>query len=128
LQLANFWQDVTIDQQKDRVYLPLDLLAKHNYTVEELFAHRFDDRFRAVMREAVDRARELFLAGLPLNRMVNRRLSLDLELFSRGGMRILDKIEGQDYDVLSRRPKVSKLERVGLLIGTLARVAFAPAA
>jgi squalene synthase HpnC len=128
LQLANFWQDVTVDQLKDRVYLPLDLLERHNYTVEELFAHRFDERFRAIMREAVDRARELFLIGLPLNRMVNRRLAVDLELFSRGGMRILDKIEQQGYDVLSRRPKISKVERVSLLIGTLARVAFAPAA
>jgi phytoene/squalene synthetase len=119
---------VTVDQQKDRVYLPLDLLARHNYTVEELFAHKFDERFRAIMREAVDRARELFLAGLPLNRMVNRRLGIDLELFSRGGMRILDKIERRDYDVLSRRPKISKIERVNLLIGTLARMAFARAA
>ena len=80
------------------------------------------------MREAVDVARELFLTGLPLNRMVNRRLSVDLELFSRGGMRVLEKIEQQGYDVLSRRPKISKMERVGLLVGTLARVAFAPAA
>jgi squalene synthase HpnC len=128
LQLANFWQDITVDQQKDRVYLPLDLLAKHGYTVDELFAHKFDDRFRAVMQEAVDRARELFLAGLPLNRMVNRRLAVDLELFSRGGMCVLDKIEQQGYDVLSRRPKISKVERAGLLIGTLARVAFKRAA
>jgi squalene synthase HpnC len=119
LQLANFWQDVTVDQLKDRVYLPLDLLAKHNYTVEDLFAHRFDDRFRAIMREAVDKARELFYAGLPLIRMVDRRLSIDLDLFSRGGMCILEKIEQQDYDVLSRRPKVSKLERVGLLISAV---------
>lgn len=128
LQLANFWQDVTVDQQKDRVYLPLDLLAGHNYTVEDLFAHRFDERFRAIMREAVDRARALFLQGLPLSRMVNRRLAIDLELFSRGGMRILDKIEQQGYDVLSRRPRISKVERVSLLLGTLARAAFAKAA
>lgn len=128
LQLANFWQDVTVDRQKDRVYLPLDLLARHNYTVDELFAHRFDDRFRAIMREAVDRARKLFLAGLPLTGMVNRRLAVDLELFSRGGLRVLDKIERQNYDVLSRRPEISKAERVGLLIGTLARIAFKPAA
>jgi len=128
LQLANFWQDVTVDQQKDRVYLPLDLLEKHGYTVEDLFAHRFDERFRAVMREAVDRTRELFLTGLPLSGMVNRRLAVDLALFSRGGMRILDKIEQQGYDVLSRRPKISKVERVSLLIGSLARAAFARAA
>ena len=122
LQLANFWQDVTVDQQKDRVYLPLDLLAKHNYTVEEMFAHRFDARFREVMREAVDYARGYFLTGLPLARMVNKRLSVDLALFSRGGLRILDKIEKQGYDVLSRRPKISKAERVRLLVGTLVRV------
>jgi squalene synthase HpnC len=128
LQLANFWQDITVDQQKDRVYLPLDLLARHSYTVDELFAHKFDERFRAVMREAVERAREFFVAGLPLARMVNRRLAVDLELFSRGGMRVLEKIEQQGYDVLSRRPKISKVERASLLIGTLARVAFQRAA
>jgi squalene synthase HpnC len=128
LQLANFWQDITVDQLKDRVYLPLDLLAKHNYTVEELFAHKYDERFRAIMREAVDRARELFLTGLPLAGMVNRRLAVDLELFSRGGMCVLDKIEQQNYDVLSRRPKISKIERVGLLMSTLARMAFKRAA
>ncbi|HWF08623.1 MAG TPA: squalene synthase HpnC [Bryobacteraceae bacterium] len=128
LQLANFWQDVTVDQLKDRVYLPLDVLARHNYTVDELFAHKYDERFRAIMREAVDRARELFLTGLPLARMVNKRLAVDLELFSRGGICVLDKIEQQNYDVLSRRPKISKVERAGLLIGTLARMAFKRAA
>ena len=128
LQLANFWQDVTVDQLKDRVYLPLDLLTKYNYTVEDLFAHRFDQRFENIMREAVDRARALFLTGLPLARRVDRRLAVDLELFSRGGLRILDKIEQQRYDVLSRRPTVSKVERVGLLISAVARAAFARAA
>ncbi|HEX4274010.1 MAG TPA: squalene synthase HpnC [Bryobacteraceae bacterium] len=124
LQLANFWQDVRVDQLKDRVYLPLDLLAEHNYTVDELFAHKFDDRFRAVMREAVDQARRLFMTGLPLAGMVNRRLAVDLELFSRGGLCVLDKIEQQNYDVLSRRPKISKVERAGLLVSTLARFAL----
>ncbi|HWD99612.1 MAG TPA: squalene synthase HpnC [Bryobacteraceae bacterium] len=128
LQLANFWQDVTVDQEKNRVYLPLDLLARHNYSVEELFAHRFDERFRALMTEAVDVAREFFVRGWPLARMVNRRLSIDLELFSRGGMKILDKIESQDYDVLSRRPRISKMERVSLLVGAVTRAAFARAA
>jgi squalene synthase HpnC len=128
LQLANFWQDVTVDQEKDRVYLPLDLLARHNYTVEELFAHKYDERFRGLMKEAVEKARGLFLQGLPLIGMVNRRLSIDLDLFSRGGMCVLDKIAGQNYDVLSRRPSISKVERVWLLAGTLVRAAFSRAA
>lgn len=125
LQLANFWQDVTVDQLKDRVYLPLDLLARHHYTVEEMFAHQFDPRFREVMREAVEYARGFFLTGLPLVNMVNRRLSLDLLLFSRGGILVLDKIASQNYDVLSRRPKVSKGERVRLLVSSLVRTALA---
>ena len=123
LQLANFWQDVIVDQEKDRVYLPLDLLAQHNYTVEELFAHKFDDRFRALMQEAVEGTRQLFIKGHPLVGMVNRRLAVDLDLFSRGGMCILDKIAGQDYNVLWHRPSISKVERVGLLAGTLVRAA-----
>ena len=128
LQLANFWQDVTVDLEKDRVYIPLEVLNRHDYTLEDLFARRMSPAFRDVMRENVDRARELFLEGLPLSSMVDRRLALDIDLFSRGGMRVLEKIVGQDYDVLSGRPAISKAERVWILLGSLARVAFARAA
>jgi len=116
LQLANFWQDVTVDWLKDRVYLPLHLFEKHGYTVEELADRRFTPAFRNVMRDAVQVARELFLKGMPLAKAVDRRLSFDLELFSRGGMRVLEKIEAQDYDVLARRPSISKPERVLLML------------
>jgi len=119
LQLANFWQDVTVDLEKDRVYLPLDLLARHGYTLEELRAGTFNPAFRDAMRDAVEVARKLFLEGLPLVERVDRRLSFDLDLFSRGGMRVLEKIERQNYNVLARRPAISKFERVRLLVGTL---------
>src|ERR1700739_933297 len=66
LQLANFWQDVTVDLVKERVYISLSVMARHGYTVKELFARRFTPGFRETMREIVDKARELFLAGLPL--------------------------------------------------------------
>jgi squalene synthase HpnC len=122
LQLANFWQDIDIDLQKDRVYLPLDLLAKHRYSVEELFARQFDSRFEQVMREAVDVAEDLFRKGLPLIGMVGRRLALDLHLFSLGGMKILQKIRLQNYNVLKRRPHISKAERAGILVQCLLRL------
>ncbi len=128
LQLANFWQDVIVDLQKDRVYLPLDVLERNGYPVEDLFARRFDDRFRGAMKEAVGVARDLFLKGLPLAGQVDRRLAIDLELFSRGGLKILEKIERQDYDVLRARPVISKTERVGLLLGAITRRAFSRAA
>jgi len=128
LQLANFWQDVTVDWEKDRVYVPLDVLERNGSSVEDIAAQRATRGFIAAMREVVDRARKLFLEGLPLAGMVDRRLAVDIGLFSRGGMRVLDKIEAQNYDVLTRRPSISKTERVWLLLGTLARVAFARAA
>jgi len=128
LQLANFWQDVIVDLKKDRVYLPLDVLERHGYPQEDLFARRFDARFREAMKEVTGVARELFLKGLPLADQVDRRLAIDLELFSRGGLKILEKIERQDYDVLRARPAITKTERVGLLLGALTRRAFSRAA
>jgi squalene synthase HpnC len=128
LQLANFWQDVTVDLRKDRVYLPLDLLESHGYPLETLLARQFDGRFRAAMQEAVNVTRGLFLKGLPLANSVDRRLAIDLDLFSRGGLRVLKKIEAQDYDVLSSRPAISKVERVGLLLGAVTRRAFSRSA
>jgi squalene synthase HpnC len=124
LQMANHWQDVSVDLRKNRVYIPAEVMDRNGYTYEDLFARRETDAFRRVMKEIVDRARHLFIAGLPLTTMVDRRLSIDLDLFSRGGMRILDKIEEQSYGVLSKRPAVGKMERVGLLLSSLARTMF----
>jgi squalene synthase HpnC len=128
LQLANFWQDVSVDLEKDRVYLPLDLLARHGVTVEDLFARRFTPGYAAAMKEACGVARGLFAKGLPLPGMLDRRLALDVTLFSRGGMYILDKIEQRGYDTLTARPYISKGERVGLLLRALVSFALRRAA
>jgi len=119
LQLANFWQDVTVDTGKDRVYLPLDLLARHGVSEADLFARRFSPGFARVMEEACGVARGLFVEGLALPGMVDRRLALDLRLFSHGGLAVLDKIERQGWDVLRERPKIGRWERVGLLVKAL---------
>jgi phytoene/squalene synthetase len=108
--------------------MPLEALARHGYTLEDLYARRMTPAFREVMREIVARARELFHEGLPLSSMVDRRLALDIDLFSRGGLRVLDKIAERDYDVFSRRPAITRAERVWLLLGSLARIALSRAA
>jgi squalene synthase HpnC len=128
LQLANFWQDIAVDLEKNRVYIPLDVMARHRYTVDDLQARRYTPAFRDLMLELVTVTRELFERGLPLAGKVDRRLAIDIELFSRGGLLILDKIENQNCDVLSRRPAVSKTERAWLLLTTLARRAFSRSA
>lgn len=124
LQLANFWQDVTVDWAKDRVYLPQDLLARHGASDADIAARRFTPQFREAMREAVEYARAHFVQGLPLARTLDRRLSLDIELFSRGGMLVLDKVERQGFDVLRERPKITKVEKAWLLLRGLSHWAL----
>jgi squalene synthase HpnC len=120
LQLANFWQDVAVDWEKNRVYLPLEDLRRFKVSEEDIAARRATPEFREMMRFEVARAREWFERGLPLIKQVKPSLALDIELFSRGGQEILTAIEKQDYDVLSRRPTISKLRKTGLLLRALA--------
>lgn len=120
LQLANFWQDVSVDWKKGRIYLPLEDLRRYGVSEDQLAEGRFNSQFRELMRFEVERARQWFDRGLPLVKMVNRSLALDLELFSRGGLAILQAIEEQDYDVLTRRPSLSKLRKVELAFRALA--------
>jgi squalene synthase HpnC len=119
LQLANFWQDVTVDWQKDRVYLPQEDLDRFGVQERQIGDRQFNEPFRELMRFEVDRARSLFREGVALVRAVPRRLQLDLELFTRGGETILDMIEQQGYDVLSRRPALSKARKARLILRRL---------
>jgi squalene synthase HpnC len=109
LQLANFWQDVSVDFFKGRVYIPQEDMRRFGVTDEVIANGVATPEFRALMRHEVNCARWLFQQGLPLIGKVNRDLALDLDLFSRGGLEILRAIEHRDYDVLSARPAISKL-------------------
>jgi squalene synthase HpnC len=124
LQLANFWQDVARDYAIGRIYIPLDAMARHGYLEGDLAAGRYDERFRNLMRELVGQTRNLFERGLPLLALVESRLALDIELFSRGGMEILRLIERRNYDVLSRRPFLDSSDKALLFASTLVRHVF----
>ncbi len=115
LQLANFWQDVSRDLEKGRIYIPLDVAAAHGLSEKEIVGKNFDERYAALMKELIGRTREMFHEGLPLAKMVEGKLAIDLEMFSRGGMAVLDAIEGMGYDTLHERPSVSKGKQVRLL-------------
>ncbi len=115
LQLANFWQDVSRDLEKGRIYIPLDIAATHGLSEADIVERRFDDRYVSLMKDLIARTRILFAQGAPLAKMVSGRLSVDLEMFSRGGVAVLDAIESMGYDTLHHRPSISKAKQVGLL-------------
>jgi squalene synthase HpnC len=115
LQLANFWQDVSVDFDKGRIYLPLEDLRQFGVAEDDLAQKRNTPQFRAMMKFEVERARGWFKRGLPLAAKVAKELAIDVELFSRGGQEILNAIERQDFAVLGRRPVISKPRKLALV-------------
>jgi len=115
LQLANFWQDVSPDYGRGRIYLPLEDLRRFGVKETNLRTEENTAAFREMLKFEVERAREWFRQGAPLISRVNRELATDLDLFTRGGQEILNVIERQDYAVLGRRPAISKARKLALV-------------
>ena len=119
LQLTNFWQDVSVDLKIDRVYIPLELMEENNYTYKNLTEKIEDDRFQSIIKELVDKTREIFKKGKPLINALSGRLKLEIKATYLGGNSILDKIEEIDYKVLSKRVKLSKSDTGSIFLKTL---------
>ncbi len=115
LQLANFWQDVSVDYAKGRIYLPLEDLRRYSVSEEDIQHKRNTPGFREMMKFEVERARQWFDRGLPLVGKVDGELAVDIELFSRGGQEILNAIERQNFAVLGHRPAISKTRKLALV-------------
>ncbi|HTT19633.1 MAG TPA: squalene synthase HpnC [Candidatus Sulfotelmatobacter sp.] len=115
LQLANFWQDVSVDYEKGRIYLPLEDLRRFGVTEDDIARQQNTPAFRGMLKFEVERARDWFRQGMPLAGKVDRELAIDLDLFSRGGMEILDAIKKQDFAVLGNRPAISKSRKLALV-------------
>jgi len=125
LQLANFWQDVARDLDIGRIYLPQEDLRRVGYSPDDLRGRRTTPAFLELMKFEVDRARQWLSpwqdASLPELAPFPLRLQVDVELFARGGERILDRIAAIEYRVWDKRPVVTKKDVVGLFLGCLGR-------
>jgi squalene synthase HpnC/squalene synthase HpnD len=125
LQLANFWQDVGRDLEKGRIYIPLETLAAHGLSEDDITARRFDARYVSLMKELIARTRELFAEGMSLTTRVDAALRVDIEMFSRGGLAVLDSIEAIGYNTLQHRPSIPKSKQLQLLIRAFFQRMFA---
>lgn len=119
LQLTNFWQDLSIDLDKDRVYIPLEDIRKFKLRVEDIQGKQFSRAFRDLMEFEVLRTEELFNKGEPLLTNVGKDLSLEMKLTWSGGVKILKKIRDLDYDVLHHRPTLSLFDKISLFLRAL---------
>jgi hydroxysqualene synthase len=121
LQLTNFWQDVEIDLKKDRVYIPKEDLDKFSYSHDELFAKKYDERFKKLLSFEVNRTQQIFDEGFKLIEMTanderTKKLSKELKLTWLGGTEILNKIREIDYDVFTKRPSISAIDKIKIFV------------
>ena len=108
LQLTNFWQDIAIDWNKDRVYLPQEDLDRFGVTHAQIADGRMDESMRALILFETARTRALLESGRPLTRALPWRVGLELSAVIAGGLRILSRIESVGGDVFAHRPVLRK--------------------
>lgn len=119
LQLTNFWQDLAIDIRKDRIYLPRQEMEEFDVAESELRAGVATPGLRKLLALQVERTILLFARGEPLPQALPWPLSLEIRLTCLGGRKILEKIVDQQFDTLSRRPRLSSRDLAGLLTHAL---------
>ena len=119
LQLANFWQDVGVDLEKDRMYLPKDDRESYGVSEESLFARRADSNYRKLIEFQVKRTQEIFDRGAPLTKKLHGLLRLEIRLTWLGGTKILRKIETLNFDTLNHRPTLGKGDMAALFFQAL---------
>lgn len=116
LQLTNFWQDVRRDiLERDRIYLPADSMKQFGVTEQQIRDGRCDESYRRLIKFEVNRTEALFAKGDALLPLLDGSVRSQVALFGKGGRAILHAIRRQNYDTLSRRPKLSKMQKVGLM-------------
>jgi len=119
LQLANFWQDVWRDYLIGRIYIPREDLRRFGYSEGDLAKKTFNGNFRELISFETERTRKMFEEGAKLPALLDGKIRKDVELFGRGGLKILDRIEQQGYDVLCRRPALTKTDKTVLMLGRI---------
>lgn len=119
LQLTNFYQDTAIDFQKDRIYYPKEEMEMFSVTEKMFELNKNNPNIKALVKHNVERAQNLFNEGKEIISYLNGRFKLEIKWTIAGGEKILKKIRQNDYDVLSKRPKLSKIDFTTLLIKSL---------
>ena len=110
LQLINFWQDLSVDGPRGRLYVPLADLMNHGVAAQALQRCEDNPQTRKLVMDLCTWARGLMLQGAPLALQMPGRAGWELRLVVQGGLRILEKIARMNHAVLLQRPTLSALD------------------
>ncbi|MCI5071614.1 squalene synthase HpnC [bacterium] len=119
LQLSNFWQDISVDAQRQRFYLPQDMLKHYQCTEQQVVEGQFNQGLKALVQDLCDKTQDYFDQAQGLAQQLQFPLSLEVALTSQGGQEILKKIKAQDYNTVNTRPKLNKGSFIKLLFKSL---------
>ena len=110
LQRINFLQDVAIDLEKERIYIPQEDLRRFGVTREQIMQGVVDQNWKDLMAEHVRRCRDLLHFGKPLGRTLHGRVGLEVRMIIEGGLRVLEKLEAVEFDVFNKRPVLKHVD------------------
>lgn len=119
LQILNFIQDITIDLDKNRIYLPIEDFIKQGFKEEDLINKKYNNNFRNVIKDYVDFTEEYFLKGMKLSEFVKKGFSKDIKLFCITGIKLLEKIRKKNYNTILERPTLNKYDFLKSVILTI---------
>ena len=107
LQLINFWQDIALDWQKNRVYLPQDDLMKFQVREQDIAQGKITPQLRQLIAHQCSKTHKILHAGAPLGKALTGRIGFEIRMIILGGNRILEKIAANQYDVFQHRPTLN---------------------
>jgi squalene synthase HpnC len=116
LQLINFWQDLSVDLPRDRVYVPVLDLQRHGLALSTWLRQPDETATRAVVRDLTRWSADLMAEGAPLALRLPGRAGWELRLVVQGGLRILEKIAAMEYATLRLRPLLGRSDAPGMLL------------
>jgi len=116
LQLTNFWQDVLVDLDKDRIYIPQEEQKNFGYSETDLKSRLYNENYVRMMQSLAERTENLFLQGKPLCCAVGGRLGIELRLVWLGGSSLLQALQEQKFNVFNHRPTIKTKTKIKILL------------
>jgi squalene synthase HpnC len=109
LQLVNFWQDISVDVPKGRIYIPKDICDKYSLDFSDFPNNLDDKKFEESLAEIYNFTNNFFSFGKNLiNCLIAKRLKLEIAITFESGLKMLEKLKKLEINVKHKRVTLNK--------------------